>query len=426
MFSTKVKPEEIFTPKGPKVNTEMYIPRPELEGALTKAIRKPKHIIVHGESGSGKTWLYKNLFANKKIRYEVLNAAIIIDKASLSEAIKTIVSRLNPVIITGYDEKKSAEANIIAFKGNLEHQDKYVYQIQDPYYDLIKLIGNPNCKEKPSFFVIENMEHILSNQNYLKELTALILYLDDEKYSKYNVRLLLVGTPSNIRDYFHTIEFSQTIINRIQEIPEVSVLSVSQTKVLARRGLIEKQRFEVVNKDSNEFDEEYLLNAISWFTANIPQYIHELCLELSIQGEENNYLITHELYLNSVKCWVQEALISEHSRLEHNINSVETRHGRRNQIIYTLTQLETNEFNYNKVEIKLRELFPNSTNNKMLNVSGTLIKLSKGDQAILRKIPNRSHYRFIDPKILIMARWMLSLNASETITVKTFDDCIKF
>lgn len=53
------KPEEVFTPREPKVNANMYIDRPELETPLTSGLNDTKHLILHGESGSGKSWLYK-------------------------------------------------------------------------------------------------------------------------------------------------------------------------------------------------------------------------------------------------------------------------------------------------------------------------------------------------------------------------------
>lgn len=59
MFFSKLKPEEVFTPRSPEVNSEMYIARPDLEKALKNALRSSLHVIIHGESGTGKSWLYK-------------------------------------------------------------------------------------------------------------------------------------------------------------------------------------------------------------------------------------------------------------------------------------------------------------------------------------------------------------------------------
>lgn len=88
MLVSRMKPEQIFTPKGKYVNERMYVHRDGLERAFIKALRKPKHIIIHGESGCGKTWLYKKIFAERKIKYEVLNAATVNSTGSISEAIK--------------------------------------------------------------------------------------------------------------------------------------------------------------------------------------------------------------------------------------------------------------------------------------------------------------------------------------------------
>lgn len=431
MFEKKFKPEEVFTPKGSVVNTDMYIERPELETALEKAIRKPKHIIIHGESGSGKTWLYKNLFKKFDIKYEVLNAATVITSGSIINAIISILSKLNPVKCTGYDEKKAATVSALFLESEIDHTNKYESQSPDPFLDLMKVLGDES-KNKESFLVIENVEHLLDNQNYLKEISALLLYLDDEQYSKYNVRILIVGTPTNIRDYFASLYNGQTIINRVQEIPEVSVLSRNQTSALSKKGLIDKLKYYVENEYLNsdgtlvKYGKDRLFSHISWFTADVPQYIHELCLELSLDAEKNNNLITCSLFYDSLFDWLKCSLVSEHSKLEHNVNSVETKHGRKNQVIFAMALILQHEFNYQEIEAEVRRHFPISTQGKKLNVSGVLSELSKGQYAIIRKVPKGTRYRFIDPRIKIIARWMLTKQdeGSEILTVTKFDETI--
>ena len=421
-----------ITPKGSVVNSDMYIERPELEKALEKSIIKPKHIIIYGESGSGKTWLYKNLFAKQNINYEVLNSATIITTGSLTKAVQSLLSTLNPVKSTGYDEKKSAKTSAIVVEGGLEHTDKYEYQTEDPFLGLVKHIGSTSSK-KPIFLVIENVEHIVNNKDYVKELSALLLYLDDERYSKYNVRLLIVGTPTDIRDYFASQDNGQTIVNRVQEIPEVSVLSNSQTAALAERGLVKKLKYKIDSNyktgtgETKPYSDKKVYHDISWFTANIPQYIHELCLEISLEAERNNKIISCNIFYDALFDWLKSSLVSEHSRLEHNINSVETKHGRRNQVIYAMSQILYNEFNYQEIEAEVRKHFPTSTSNKTLNVSGVLSELSNGQFQIIRKVPKGTKYRFIDPRIKIVARWMLTKEDenSEVLTVTKFDDTIK-
>ena len=112
--------------------------------------------------------------------------------------------------------------------------------------------------------------------------------------------------------------------------------------------------------------------------------------------------------------------------MESNTNSKSTRHGRRNQVIYSIGRLHSNEFSTNEVEEKLREEFPVSTKGKALNISSNLRKLSAGKNPIIRKVQNSARYRFLDPKIKIMTRWMFNKMKNEDILVKKFDDSIKF
>lgn len=424
MFN-RLKPEEVFTPRGQTVNDKMYVHRDYLEGALKKAIRKHKNIVVHGESGTGKTWLYKKVFDDLLVFYEVLNSATINQSGSISEALSTLLARIEPKEKSGYDEKKGAEGNAGFAKGTLEHTSKFSYRSAEIYLDLIKVIRK-KAGSKKAFLVIENLEHIVKSKGMVKELSSLLLYLDDEEYANNDVRILLVGTPNNLRDYFNEVEETQTIINRLQEIPEVSALPKSSISHLASKGLFKLLDNKFIEDRSKNFTKDYLLNAISWFSINIPQYVHDICLEIALQAEEQNGEITNDVYVNSLRSWVQEALVSENTRLEKNINSKETKHGRRNQVIFTAGNMPSNEFSNNEIEEALRERFPNSTNGKTLNISSNLIELSGGTHPIFSKTPKGNRYRFLDPKVKIMIRWMLTKEKDEKITVKKFDEGIRF
>ncbi|ENS5564701.1 AAA family ATPase [Vibrio cholerae] len=426
MFVSRMKPEQIFTPKGKYVNERMYVHRDGLERAFIKALRKPKHIIIHGESGCGKTWLYKKIFAQRKIKYEVLNAATVNSTGSISEAIRALTARLLPFENKSYEESKGAAANAGFAKGDLKHTKKYEASTPEPYLELIRLLFK-NAGSDESFLVVENLEHIVKDDKLVQELSSILMYLDDDEYAKYRVRILLVGTPSNLRDYFSKVDSSQTIINRVQEVPEVSVLSTEDVKALADKGFVKLLKAKFLEDTDKGFNQEYFFNALSWFSANVPQYIHELGLELAIEAEDNNYIITNELYMTCLRNWVQEALVSENARMEAHINSKATKHGRRNQVIFTIGRLSSNEFSAQDVEEQMRLLFPNSTKGKVLNVSANLNELASGDSPLIRKTPKGTRFRFLDPKIKIMARWMLDKDDSkETITVKTFDESIKF
>lgn len=166
---------------------------------------------------------------------------------------------------------------------------------------------------------------------------------------------------------------------------------------------------------------------MSWFSTNVPQYIHELGLEISIEAKElNNGVINNDLYKNCLRNWVQEALVSENARVEEHINSKATKHGRRNQVIYCVGRMNSNEFSAQEVEDNVRSTFPVSTQNKTLNISAILKELSTGNNPLIRKSPKGTRYRFLIQKIKIMARWMLDKTDKENIEVKKFEESIKF
>jgi len=422
-MSKKPIPEDIFTPRKDIVDEDMYISRKELETSLIKAIRKPKHLILYGESGCGKTWLYQTVFDNNDIYYKVLNSATINQCESISDAIELLISRIKSVEETGYDEKKTAEAGVAVLKGKVEHTKKYIKKSVESYLNLIKLMRQ-EAKKRTAFLVIENLEHIVKNTSMVKELSSLILYLDDREYSQYNVKILLVGTPNNLRDYFAKADKTQTIVNRLQELPEVSNFTDSQVRNFANKGLFTKLKFSII-EDKEDFNKMNLLDSIIWFSTNVPQYVQDICLELAIEAEENQGEIDKQLFLKSIRYWVQEALIAENTLLIQNINSKETRHGRRNQTIFTLGNISFNEFSINDVETSLRKNFPVSTQGKKLNISGILIELSTDGHPILKKVPSGMNYRFLDPKIKIMIRWMFEKLEDEKIVIKKFDDSLK-
>jgi predicted ATPase len=69
------QPEEVFTPRANKVNIDMYVARDRLERRLVNALKSKRYIVIHGESGNGKTWLYKKVFDQIGCHFEVINLA---------------------------------------------------------------------------------------------------------------------------------------------------------------------------------------------------------------------------------------------------------------------------------------------------------------------------------------------------------------
>jgi len=66
---------QVFTPRRTEVNREIYVDRQALETELQRALNGSLHPIVFGESGNGKSWLYKKVLADMKAEVFSANCA---------------------------------------------------------------------------------------------------------------------------------------------------------------------------------------------------------------------------------------------------------------------------------------------------------------------------------------------------------------
>jgi hypothetical protein len=416
-------PESVFTPRGDLV-TEMYVSRPALEEGLINALKQPKSIVLHGESGSGKTWLYKKVFQSKDVYYEVANLGRSTAMGSISKLLETLLARISPARQKGYTESKSAEVGAGFAKGALDHTKNYELGEIDSFELVLKEIRK-KAGRKSAVLVFENLEQILHAQSLLDELSSLLLLVDDSNYAVYKVKILLVTTASNARTYLASSIKSNTITNRITEIPEVARLLVPQAEAFVKKGFFDLLGMELSTADS-EISEKKLLHWILWYSDRIPQYLHELCLEIAHLAEKSGRSITNDHLLKGTAAFVRGSLISEISTVEANLNSKSTQLGRRNQVIYALGQCKEQDFDHIKIERIVRSEFPLTCSGKGLNVSQILSQLASSNQPLIRRVPHGSAYRFIDPKLRIVVRLKVDrAQLSEVLVLRDFDDVIQ-
>jgi len=69
------KVSDVFTPRRTEVNSDIYVDRPQLEKELRRSLEGSLHTIIYGESGSGKTWLYKKVLADLDAYVATANCA---------------------------------------------------------------------------------------------------------------------------------------------------------------------------------------------------------------------------------------------------------------------------------------------------------------------------------------------------------------
>ena len=421
-----LRPEDVFTPRGELKHSDMYVSRSDLENALRRSLRSPKHVVIHGESGCGKSWMYKRVFSEDDVLYRVIN----LGRASAANSILSLIE--SAVARDGYSEKisygveKEATAGIAGFGGRLQTEGQYKIAQADIFEKCLELIRANAGPSRVACLVFDNLEHIFDNEALIKELAGLILLVDDENYSKYRVKLVLVGTPNDIRSYISKVSKSNTITNRLSEVPEVSRLQPRNSRELVSRGLYLKLGYKVIpGKISGEdFNENFVPRTVSYYSDLIPQYVQELGLHVALRAEENGGLLSAGVFDLARHDWVRESLVSELAVVEANLNSRSTRIGRKNQVIYSLGQCQAHDFNSSAIEKIVRKEFNKSCSGVVLNIAQTMSELTLSNNPIIRKSPNGRAYRFVDPKLRMVIRLKFMKGADESLELRTFENSI--
>lgn len=400
MLFSRMKPEQVFTPRLAEVNKEMYVSRPHLEKALKTGLRGHLHLIIHGESGTGKSWLYKQTFQNNSVSFMVANLANASRLGSISAELKNLVDREEKPEKTAYSEAKSAGLNAGVAKADLAHTGQYQIGKMEPFEACLKHLHAVSDGE-PSVLVFDNLETAFTDP-LLKELADLLILCDDERYSKYKVKILILGVPSGVKEYFYKTPHHATVANRLVELPEVTRLEKAECNALVSRGFTEKLKYEIDDPQS-------LLQHVSWISDRAPQAVHEYCLELAFLCEDS-HKITSAAISQADDDWLKKSQYYAYSVVESHMNERDTKAGRRNQTIYALSLCEGEQFKAGEVEDLVRQEFPESTVGTVLNLPQMLSQLSKGERPLVRRSPKGDAFAFTDPRYRMVLRAMLKKN----------------
>ena len=162
IFTKKPTPEEVFTPRSHDLNQKTYAERPILEKRLKRALSGHKFLIGHGESGNGKTWLYKRVLQEEKVPYQVLNLAKMHTEGSLNSVILAKIGELGLESIVS--EKKEIDIGIRpgGMGGGVKEATEYKSYPAPP----LEVLANEMYTRSPrqnSVLVLDNFEQIIDN-----------------------------------------------------------------------------------------------------------------------------------------------------------------------------------------------------------------------------------------------------------------------
>ncbi|WP_291843978.1 AAA family ATPase [Maricaulis sp.] len=412
-------PAEVFTPRSADINPKMYVERPSQEKSVRQALLRDSNFFMHGESGSGKSWLYKKIFAEKRISYFVIDCSKATEAEGLRPAYLSLVRSLGVLKKTSVSDERLATADAIVVKGSQRQTTIKENFEQDPLETLFAAVRS-NSGKKQAFIIFDNFEHAINSPKKMEDIASAIIARDNSQYDYYNVRIAIVGVPDDIVSYFSKQNFSQTISNRIFELPEVGRLTGDQCKSIIERGFFELLKYKI-NVNKEDFVRFLVRNSDL-----IPQHVQALCLEIAIEAHERNKTIDIESINTGVRSWLRGSLHSEYARISARMNKRNSRRQRRNQVLYAISRCSKHEFNYLDIEQIVKNEF-SDTQDVAVNVSGTLSTLAQGENPILRRTPDSKGYRFANPKTRICAGLMLHLDEDGVVnrTLLDGDDGVK-
>jgi AAA domain len=411
-MATAMKISSVFTPRNPEVNLKIYVPRLRLETALLDSVEGSMHSLLFGESGNGKSWLYKKVLEQNGIAFAVANCASASRKKSLTEEIRCVLIPEGTAQKTGYSEKKEATVNAVVATGKLEHQSQYSTMAADPLLQAFEAFSNRNSGRR-SVLVIDNIESIFSRPDLMDELADLIILVDDTRFARFNIKLVIVGVPNGVLDYFAKTKNMESVANRLEEVPKIGGLNLALTKSLITKGFNQLLRYEF---SLDQIDE--IATHTHHVTMGVAQRVHEYCAKFAICYENRGKRYAKEILKEADRQWLTVGLRQCYTVMESHLNGKRTAVARKNQVIYCIGHMKLHQFDSNDIKESLKEYFPNTISDHNMGISAILAELASGENPLLSKNPRTNDYRVSDPRYMMCIRAALSLDPATHSVVK--------
>lgn len=409
MFGRRLAVNEVFTPRRTDVNREVYVERPDLEKELRRALGGSLHTIIFGESGCGKSWLYKKVIADLGAYSLSANCANALRFGSLTAEIKQVVQLEAPKRLSGMSEEKSAGVSAVFAEGGLTSTRNYEFAELDPLLECFRFMRDA-AGQRLTVLVIDNLEMIFRSEALMSELASIITLLDDKRYAQYAVKLLIVGVPSGVKEYF--LATNASVANRVAEMSEVSSLSEQQVAAFVKKGFVDLLKVHLDDETLTVWQRH-----VARVTMGFAQHVQEYCEQLGYVVEDAGWLGADPHLLQADGQWLKRGLSEASVRIASWMNERETKIGRRNQVLYVLGKIEKRVFSISEVEAMLRAEFPKSTADTTLAVGQMLGELANGGKPIIKRSAKGSSYEFKDARFAMALRVLLQKDPTrETIT----------
>nr|WP_321508071.1 AAA family ATPase [uncultured Celeribacter sp.] len=388
----------------------MYINRPEHEDALRRAIKTKYNVVVFGDSGCGKSWLYKKVFKDDNVFYDVVDfsGAVTADDVDLKllEAISDFQDWAE------FERTETGDASLGALKTKLGYKDATKWRKIDssPFLQLLAHIRAAAGRRK-SFLVLENLEYVLDQPEVVKRIQLMLLALDDPTAGELGVQLCLVGVPSEIKQILSDGNKFQTISNRVYEVPELNRMEKKEVELLARRGLEQQLDFTIESPT-------FCYSKIAFVTYQIPQYVHDVCLHVALRAEDAYNIVNPDVIEDALGDWLKANARQSTEFIRNWVMNDRSKHRTKAKIIYCISRLEKHFFTSEDIVEWLDKIFPKMMAERRPQVLRALRSLTEGEQRLLKCDAERRLFRVATPQIR-SSLWIGLRLRGEEVSIKT-------
>ncbi|GGY72000.1 hypothetical protein GCM10011613_16150 [Cellvibrio zantedeschiae] len=414
LLKQKKDPSDVFTPRQSEVNDNMYIHRNKNEKSIVRWLKENMHGFIYGESGNGKTWLYKKVFNENNVNYVIANCTLASSKGSLRNEIFSSCMPSATSIKTGYSETKEAGLDAVVASATINHEANYEILTEDKLLISFKELSKKADKNTFSVIVLDNVETIFNNATLMDELADIIILLDDSRYAKYKVKFLIVGVPCGVIEYFSKSKNRSSVGNRITELPSVTGFSILETKEIVNKGFNEH-----LDCDLSQTLIDGITGKIYDITLGVPQRVHEYCLSLYYAREDNNGNIDAKTLTDADAGWLQKGLRESYAAIEQHFSGSGGQI-RRGQVLYSIGKLKGHQFNTAEIGAQIRKNFTSVEISADSGIGSILSSLTKGDSPLLSKNTTTGSYSVIDPRTIMCLRLILEKTDDNQVIKRGF------
>ncbi len=408
-MSTRLRIPEVFTPRTHTVNLRTYIPRVSLETALARSIQGSLHSVLFGESGNGKSWLYRKVFSQLGFHHKVANCANACRSKSLAKEIFASLTPPSAAKKVSFRRTREASPEEFGESGALTQEEIFDATPVDLLFEAFSRFRS-NIGNGDAIIVLENLEAIFDESDLMAELGNILLLLDDPVYGQFRIKFLLVGVPNGILEYFAKTRNIESVANRLEELPKVDGLTLPMVETLVETGFNSLLQYNL-SKDTLETISRHIHHV----TLGVAQRVQEYCERLAYRLEDARLIFTPERLTETDGDWLGIGLRQAYTAIESHLNSKQTTVARRNQVIYCIGRMRSHQIDSNAVADTIKSEFPATAKESNMGVASILAELASSETPILRRNPKTKDYRVVDPRYLMCIRAMLFKNAATLI-----------